>query len=154
MEMERQEGLGQQYRYRHEKTPNQKKLGTLSNYLFNQRWRLDNDVVVDMHIGHHLQELEIDPSLFISFLEIAIKRVGDNEICGKRIDISFSKAGYFLFFTCAITADPNVTLFDSENDPEIKIAKMQLDLLYSRKHALHIINHERIYQVDLVLQLN
>ena len=87
--MERQEGLGQQYRYSHEKIPNQRKLGNLSNYLFNQRWRLDDDVVVDMHMGYHLQELEIDPSLFISFLEIAIKRVGDNEICGKRIDISF-----------------------------------------------------------------
>jgi LytS/YehU family sensor histidine kinase len=152
--MERQKRLGQQNKYSHEIFPNQKKLGNLSNYLLNQRSRLDDDVVVDMHMGHHLQELEIDPTLFISFLDIAIKRVGDNELCGKRIDISFSKAGYFLFFTCSNTADPNATILDGENDPEIKMLKKQLDLLYSRKHVLHIINHERLYQVDLVLQLN
>ena len=152
--MERQKRLGQQNKYSHDKVPGQKKLGNLSNYLLNQRSRLDDDVVVDMHMGHHLQELEIDPTLFISFLDIAIKRVGDNELCGKRIDISFSKAGYFLFFTCANTADPNATILDGENDPEIKMLKKQLDLLYSRKHVLHIINHERLYQVDLVLQLN
>ena len=152
--MERQERLGLQNKYSHEIFANQKKLGNLSNYLLNQRSRLDDDVVVDMHMGHHLQELEIDPTLFISFLDIAIKRVGDNELCGKRIDITFSKAGYFLFFTCTNTADPNAMMLDDEDDPEISMVKKQLDLLYSRKHVLHIINHERLYQVDLVLQLN
>ena len=148
------ERLKHQYEYDHDRIPVQKKLGNLSNYILSQRSRLDEDVVVEMDMGHHLQNLEIDPSLFISFLENAFKRVGDNEFCGKRIDISFSRAGQFLFFTCTNTTDPRTTKMERDNDPAINIAKKQLDLLYSRKHALHIIDHERLYQVDLVLQLN
>ncbi len=127
-----------------------KDIAYISNFIHLQRLRLAQKVKVNYDIRGNTEALTIAPLLLISFIENAFKH-GVSYIYPSTISIEISVFDETLTLVASNTVFENNT-FDT-GGIGLKNAKRRLELLYPEKYLLDIVRNNRLYVVNLKINL-
>jgi two-component system, LytTR family, sensor kinase len=139
------------YETRSEKIPLEKELGYIEKYIDLQKIRTSNESYVSFSVEGKSSGIDIEPMLFIPFIENAFKHAG-NKKTANAIDVRFFLDRDTIKFECRNNiADNSVsTDFGGLGDGLIK---KRLDLLYPGKHSLETGRTDVDYRVDLTINI-
>jgi two-component system, LytTR family, sensor kinase len=127
-----------------------KDIAYISNFIHLQRLRLAQKVKVNYEVRGNTEALTIAPLLLISFIENAFKH-GVSYIYPSTISIEISVFDETLTLVASNTVFENNT-FDT-GGIGLKNAKRRLELLYPEKYLLDIVRNNRLYVVNLKINL-
>ncbi|MCF0072823.1 sensor histidine kinase [Dyadobacter sp. CY261] len=122
----------------------------LSRYVNLQRLRIHPEARIEFEWEGNFQAVEIEPLLFIPFVENAFKFGIDSEQSSV-ISIRLSLAGNDLLFTCQNRIFEKFNAYRPEPQSGIGIrnVRKRLDMYYPRNHSLRVDDLGRIFLVEL-----
>ncbi len=127
-------------------------LGFIENYLLLEEKRLSERCTIEFLITGDLLELKIAPMLLIPFVENAVKHGAQSTNEQSTIDISITiKESAFHF--CVINSKPSIISESKRKGMGLENVKRRLNLLYSNSHSLEIDDKEKLYCVNLAIDL-
>ncbi|HTJ52078.1 MAG TPA: two-component regulator propeller domain-containing protein [Cyclobacteriaceae bacterium] len=134
--------------------PLQKEIEYLQNYIDLNQLKSNRKLNASMHIEGNTEGLKIAPLLLINFLENSFKH-GDINLNGDgfiRTELIVNNLELFL----TIENSFRETHPSSNNQKGIGLenVKHRLSLLYPKRHSLRINKNNRIFEIELKLQLN
>lgn len=127
-----------------------KDIAYISNFIHLQRLRLAQKVKINYEVSGNTEQLFIAPLLLITFIENAFKH-GVSYIYPSTIAIGINVFDETLTFITTNTVFEN-NKFDT-GGIGLKNAKRRLDLLYPDKYWLDIVRNDRLYVVNLKINL-
>ena len=133
-----------------EKIELSKDIAYISNFIHLQRLRLAQKVKVNYEVRGNTEKLFIAPLLLISFIENAFKH-GVSYIYPSTIAIEISVFDETLTLVASNTVFEN-NKFDT-GGIGLKNARRRLELLYPDKYLLDIVRNNRLYVVNLKINL-
>jgi two-component system LytT family sensor kinase len=122
----------------------------ISNFMHLQRLRLAQKVKINYEVRGNTEKLFIAPLLMITFIENAFKH-GVSYIYPSTISVEINVFGETLTLVASNTVFEN-NKFDT-GGIGLKNAKRRLDLLYPDKYLLDIVRNNRLYVVNLKINL-
>ena len=132
--------------------PLPKEIEFIENYIELQQMKTPYEQKISIALNGEIQNINIEPLLFISFIENAVKY--SNVQQDGWIEISFKKEDTHLSFRIRNNIDPHSQNKNGENSGfGLSNIKEQLNLLYPKKHTLEITNLEGEFLVFLKIQL-
>lgn len=133
-----------------EKIELSKDIAYISNFMHLQRLRLAQKVKINYEVRGNTDGLFIAPLMLITFIENAFKH-GVSYIYPSTIAIGISVFGETLTLVASNTVFENNN-FDT-GGIGLKNAKRRLELLYPDKYLLDIVRNDRLYVVNLKINL-
>jgi len=131
-----------------------KEVDYIRNYVSLQKWRKEENLIVQLQLGDALNGFNIAPLLLISFIENAFKYVSNFDEKENKILISLSREGNKLLFHVFNTKDPFQHVHvDERVGIGITNTKRRLEILYPNRHQLDIDEALHCYDVKLSLEL-
>ena len=129
-----------------------KELDYIRNYIVLQQLRLNDHTKVEFSISVDNDSVMIAPMLLISFVENAFQ-YGSSSKCDCQIKINFSLQDSILSFHCSnyIMREAKAT---GESSIGIKNTISRLNILYPDKYDLTINESDKMYCVNLIIQLS
>ena len=124
----------------------------IENYLLLEEKRLGKRCNVEFLIGGDLLNLRIAPMLLIPFVENAIKHGVHSTNEQSTIDISATVKHSNLHF-CVENSKPTLVTASIRNGMGLENVKRRLNLLYPNSHSLEIDDMEKVYRVNLSIDL-
>ncbi|MEM7084943.1 MAG: histidine kinase [Bacteroidota bacterium] len=124
----------------------------IENYLLLEEKRLSKRCTVDFLIEGGLSRLQIAPMLLIPFVENAIKHGAQSTNEPSTIDISASVENTTLHFRVVNSKPPAVATSRREGTG-LENVKRRLNLLYPNAHLFEIEDQEKMYRVNLSIDL-
>lgn len=124
----------------------------IENYLLLEEKRLSKRCNVELLIIGDLLDLRIAPMLLIPFVENAIKHGAQSTNEQSTIDVSVSLKNSTLHF-CVENSKPPMFSASQRKGMGLENVKRRLNLLYSNSHSLEIEDMEKIYRVNLSIDL-
>ena len=139
------------YETKTEKIPVTKELSYIEKYIDLQKLRNSNPAFIDFRVigkpGHH----EIEPMLFIPFIENAFKHA-DNKKLVHAILVKFDFTGADIVFECSNKYSANKPKENDSFGLGNDLIEKRLALLYPRNHQLTITKDSNRYTVNLIIQ--
>ena len=129
-------------------------INNLRDYIDLQKMRIGDNTKVSFEVSGLIEDFEIEPLLFIPFVENAFKYgISDSE--DSEIKIVFKLVGNVLIFSVINSVFENQNLDKgTESGLGINNVKQRLCLLYPHSHTLDIIEKDNKFFVNLRLELN
>ena len=129
-------------------------INNLRDYIDLQKMRIGDNTKVSFEVSGLIEDFEIEPLLFIPFVENAFKYgISDSE--NSEIKIVFKLVGNVLIFSVINSVFKNQNLdMGTETGLGINNVKQRLCLLYPHSHTLDIIEKDKKFSVNLRLELN
>ncbi len=124
----------------------------VENYLLLEEKRLSKRCSVEFSVDGDLLDLRIAPMLLIPFVENAVKHGAQSTNEQSTIDISATVKDSKLHF-CVENSKPSMVNESKRNGMGLENVKRRLNLLYSNSHVLKIDDKEKIYSVNLSIDL-
>ena len=124
----------------------------IENYLLLEEKRLSKRCTVEFLIEGDLSRLKISPMLLIPFVENAIKHGAQSTNEQSTIDISVSIKSSTLHF-CVINSKPTMVSASKRKGMGLENVRRRLNLLYPNSHLLEIDDKEKVYHVNLSIDL-
>jgi two-component system, LytTR family, sensor kinase len=146
----------QLYECNQERTPIEKEITFLQQYVAIQQIRLGGTVKVTFTADADTKGFSIAPLLLISFVENAFKYVSRHTYKENSIHIRLSTIAEKEFlFVCSNTIEPTMVESDANTSGGIGLnnTKRRLFLLCPDKHHLQISNHDGLFTVHLKINL-
>lgn len=141
------------YETKEQLVPLSKEVEYLENYISLEKIRLEN-TEINFTVNGKIDNKQIAPMLFIVFVENAFKHLSTEK---SNVDIIISSKENSLHFSCKNTIDRLKPLEENLEKGKSGIglmnAKKRLALMYPEKHQLKINNNNRIFSVDLTIEL-
>jgi len=133
----------------------EKEIQYIENYVSLEKIRLEDQTEIQFITSGDFTHQKIAPMLLIVFVENAFKHLGVSKNNKNSVVITVLVSEETLTFTCTNTVDKTKTknLESGKSGIGLQNAKKRLDLLYSNKHQLEIIEKEEKYTVNLLLNL-
>ncbi len=128
-----------------------KEIEQIKNYIELQRIRTNNTHFANLSIKGKLNNQEIAPMIFISFVENAFKHCKDKSIMNA-INIEFDIYSKSIRMTCKNYYDSKYSETQKNNGLGIEIIKERLNLLYPKNHELVIDKSEQWFNVTLIIK--
>ena len=140
------------YESAEKKVPLATEIAYLQDYIELQKLRFgdDVDIIVEMQCGDH--SFEIEPMLLIPFVENAFKH-GVALVDKPFIRISLKLEGNILHFSVENKYGDHDQSADKASGIGLANVKARLKLLYPERHQLSINEHDKVFLVNLSLQL-
>lgn len=123
----------------------------LNDYLNLEKIRRDHFIYTIRTTGD-VDEVRVPPLLFIIFVENAVKHNPDSENVAY-VDIEFKIDGNNLGFLCVNSKPEHSNSSIDSGGLGLKNIRRRLNLLYSNRHSLNIVNEDTKYTIDLNLIL-
>ena len=124
----------------------------IENYLLLEEKRLSNRCNIEFLIEGDLLDLRISPMLLIPFVENAIKHGAQSTNEQSTIDISAAIKNSTLHF-CVDNSKPSIVSASKRKGLGLENVRRRLNLLYSNSHTLEIDDMEKVYRVNLSIDL-
>ena len=124
----------------------------IENYLLLEEKRLSSRCSIEFQIEGDLKYLKISPMLLIPFIENAIKHGAQSTNERSKIDISATLNGSTLHFRVD-NSKPSVVSAGKRQGMGLENVRRRLDLLYPKSHTLGIQDLEKMYRVELSIDL-
>ncbi len=124
----------------------------IENYLLLEEKRLSNRCTIEFLIGGDLLDLRISPMLLIPFVENAVKHGAQSTNEQSTIDISVAIKSTTLHF-CVVNSKPSMVSASKREGMGLENVRRRLNLLYPNSHVLEIEDMEKVYSVNLSIDL-
>ncbi|MDT0607599.1 sensor histidine kinase [Croceitalea rosinachiae] len=124
----------------------------IENYLLLEEKRLSKRCTIEFLIGGDLLDFRIAPMLLIPFVENAIKHGAHSTNRQSTIDVSASLEDTTFHFSVVNSKPLAIAKFNREG-LGLENVKRRLSLLYPKSHSLHIEETEKLYRVNLAIDL-
>ncbi len=124
----------------------------IENYLLLEEKRLSKRCTVEFLIEGDVSELKISPMLLIPFVENAIKHGAQSTNEQSTIDISASIKNSTFYF-CVDNSKPPVISALKRKGLGLENVRRRLNLLYPNSHVLEIDDMEKVYRINLSIDL-
>lgn len=124
----------------------------VENYLLLEEKRLSKRCTLEFSIDGAVLGLKISPMLLIPFVENAIKHGAQSTNEKSKIDISASIKNSTLQF-CVENSKPPIVSVSKRKGLGLENVSRRLNLLYPNAHALAIEDMEKVYRVNLSINL-
>jgi len=126
----------------------------IENYLLLEEKRLSKRCTIEFLISGDLPGLRISPMLLIPFIENAIKHGAQSTNEQSKIDISVSIKNSTLHFCVDNSKPPTVSASKRKGlGLGLENVRRRLNLLYPNSHSLEIDDMEKVYRVNLSIDL-
>jgi sensor histidine kinase YesM len=131
----------------------QKEVDFLNNYIELYKIRSTRELAIDCQTDISSKTIQIEPLLFISFIENAFKHGDIYE--GGTLKVRFSEKEGFLKFDCENSSLPKVeSQTNKQSGFGIENVKKRLNLLYPDQHKVLVKKNENSFLVQLSINLN
>lgn len=127
----------------------EKEAAYLENYVALQRARSESNLRIELGINIQNNQLKIAPLLFIPFVENAFKFAPGDETANNFIEIKLQQTGSRIEFACINSYEETATT----GGIGYSNVKRRLELLYKDKYTLIINKEEKIYYVQLIIDV-
>jgi LytS/YehU family sensor histidine kinase len=124
----------------------------IENYLLLEEKRLSDRCTIEFLIRGDLLDLRIAPMLLIPFVENAVKHGAQSTNEQSTIDITFSIKNSTLHF-CVDNSKPRMVSTSKRKGLGLENVKRRLNLLYPDSQVLEIDDKEKVYHVNLSIDL-
>ena len=124
----------------------------IENYLLLEEKRLSKRCTIEFLIEGDLLGLRISPMLLIPFIENAVKHGAQSTNEQSTIDISVAIKNTTLHF-CVDNSTPPIVAASKREGLGLENVKRRLNLLYPNAHLLEIDDMEKVYRVNLSIDL-
>ncbi|WP_142786109.1 sensor histidine kinase [Changchengzhania lutea] len=124
----------------------------IENYLLLEEKRLSKRCNVEFLIGGDWLDLRIAPMLLIPFVENAVKHGAQSTNEQSKIDISVAIKKTALHF-CVVNSKPPMDSASKRKGLGLENVRRRLNLLYPNSHLLEINDKEKVYHVNLSIDL-
>lgn len=124
----------------------------IENYLLIEEKRLSKRCTIEFLIEGNLLGLRISPMLLIPFIENAVKHGAQSTNEQSTIDISVAIKNTTLHF-CVENSKPPIVSASKREGLGLENVKRRLNLLYPNAHLLEIDDMEKVYRVNLSIDL-
>ena len=125
----------------------------IENYLLLEEKRLSKRCTIEFLIEGNLLELRIAPMLLIPFVENAVKHGAQSTNEQSSIDITASVKTNTLHFSVD-NSKPALVAASKREGFGLENVRRRLKLLYPNSHALQIDEKEKVYRVNLSINLS
>ncbi len=125
----------------------------IENYLLLEEKRLSNRCTIEFLIEGDLLGLQISPMLLIPFVENAVKHGAQSTNEQSSIDVSIAIKNTNLQF-CVVNSKPLAVSKPKRKGMGLDNVRRRLKLLYPGSHALEIDDKEKVYRVNLAIDLS
>jgi len=139
------------YETKTEKIPVSKELEYIEKYIDLQRLRNANPAFIDFSVRGNPGNREIEPMLFIPFIENAFKHA-DNKKLVHAILVKFDFTGTDIVFECSNKYSANKPKENDSFGLGNDLIEKRLALLYPKNHQLTITKDSNRYTVNLIIQ--
>lgn len=129
-----------------------KELEFIENYLLLEEKRLSKRCTIEFLIEGDLLGLRISPMLLIPFIENAVKHGAQSTNEQSTIDIAVAIKNTTLHF-CVDNSKPSIVSASKREGLGLENVKRRLNLLYPNAHLLEIEDMEKVYRVNLSIDL-
>lgn len=124
----------------------------IENYLLLEEKRLSKRCTIEFLIRGDLLDLRIAPMLLIPFVENAIKHGAQSTNEQSSIDITATIKDTTLYFS-VVNSKPSMVSASKREGLGLENVRRRLKLLYPNAHALEIDDMEKVYRVNLSIDL-
>jgi len=124
----------------------------IENYLLLEEKRLSKRCTIEFLIGGDVSGLRISPMLLIPFVENAVKHGAQSTNEQSTIDISVSIKNKTIHF-CVVNSKPSMVAISNREGLGLENVRRRLKLLYPNSHVLEIDDKEKVYRVNLSIDL-
>ncbi|WP_422859920.1 sensor histidine kinase [Flagellimonas sp. S174] len=124
----------------------------LENYLLLEEKRLSKRCTIEFVIGDDLLDYAISPMLLIPFVENAIKHGAQSTNKQSVIDVSATMKKTKLHFS-VVNSKPTIVNESKREGMGLENVKRRLNLLYPNSHTLTINDTDKVYRVNLTIDL-
>jgi two-component system LytT family sensor kinase len=132
----------------------EKELQYIQNYIGIQMLRKTEKYKCDLVISNAVKNFHIAPLLLIPFIENAFKHVSNHSSGNNSIRISMDYSDEKFIFSVTNDKDNIISTTINENKGIGFVnVKRRLDLMYSNKYTLEIVNAEKQFSVDLKMEI-
>jgi hypothetical protein len=130
-----------------------KEIAFIESYIALMKLRFPDNVTVSLDIPDNINDIEIPPMLFISFLENAFKH-GVSYKAESFVSLKMEQAGKQL--KCSITNSKHIkceSVDESYSGIGMSNIKKSLKLLFGNDYSLHINENEKEFEVQLTIPI-
>ncbi len=124
----------------------------IENYLLLEEKRLSKRCTIEFLIEGDLLNLRIAPMLLIPFVENAVKHGAQSTNEQSTIDISISIKNTTLYFYI-VNSKPSMVSESKRKGMGFENVKRRLNLLYPNSHVLEMDDKEKVYRINLSIDL-
>nr|WP_298998815.1 histidine kinase [uncultured Allomuricauda sp.] len=124
----------------------------LENYLLLEEKRLSKRCTIEFVIGGDLLDYSIAPMLLIPFVENAVKHGAQSTNKQSVIDVSATMKKTKLHFS-VVNSKPTIVNESKREGMGLENVKRRLNLLYPNSHTLIINDTDKVYRVNLTIDL-
>ena len=141
------------YESEHGKSPLSHEISFMNNYIDLMRLRLTSKVELIVHFPTDFNNIEIEPLLFIPFIENAFKHgISYRERSFIAIDMKVNPTA--IHFNCRNTIGRSSQTGDGQHTGiGLENVRKRLALLFPLKHTLEIVDDGQIFTVNLTIQV-
>jgi tetratricopeptide (TPR) repeat protein len=133
-----------------------KEIVYMSKFIEIQKLRKSNRCKIEFIVGEEVKDVMIAPLLMIPLVENAFKYVTNDKETENFIRISLKRSGRGIEFTTNNTTYPDETQADKrihKGGLGLRNLKNRLDLIYPKKHELHILKEGAIFKTKLIVHV-
>ncbi len=141
------------YETQSERIPLGKELEYIRKYIALQKIRTLNEHFVNLTVTGSADQVTVAPMIFIPFIENAFKHATNKKI-GEAITIGIAISEQEVQFTCVNVFDKNKRNGQAHSGLGNELIRQRLDLLYQKKHMLHIYKTEDTFNAHLTIPLD
>jgi LytS/YehU family sensor histidine kinase len=124
----------------------------IENYLLLEEKRLSERCTIEFLIEGNLADLRIAPMLLIPFVENAVKHGAQSTNEQSKIDISAFIKDSSLHFS-VVNSKPSTVSESKRKGMGLENVRRRLNLLYLDSHVLEIDDKEKLYRINLFIDL-
>jgi two-component system, LytTR family, sensor kinase len=136
-----------------ENVPLKEEVDYIENYISLQKLRITNESSVSFSITGNIDNLQIAPMLFITFIENAFKHSSLKKN-GNSIIIKLDVLENQINFSCINSLSFSPAEKDESSGIGLEIIKKRLELIYPKAYELKIDNNEQNFTVYLKIKTN
>ncbi|WP_373514836.1 sensor histidine kinase [Persicitalea sp.] len=141
------------YESNHPKVPLSKEIEYMGNYISLEELRLDDKVPITFAVTGSTQGVQIEPFLFITFLENAFKHGVSTNAEGSWVKVEITLLENRCVYSVVNSRLPATEKEDEKSGIGLSNLRRRLELSYPDRHQLQIRDEPDAYAVQLTLQL-
>ena len=134
------------------RVPLMKEVHYLRDYIDLEKIRLGNRAVIDFETRGNLRDAQIEPMLFLTFLENSIKHGAFNTLADAWIKITLNATDTEIVFEISNSTPESVAESETgQGGIGLANLKKRLDIIYPEKYSLEVRDEDSEYHVKLAL---
>jgi LytS/YehU family sensor histidine kinase len=131
----------------------EKEVQYLNDYIDIQKMRLPQNVTIKFNVEGNIENIRIEPLIFIPFVENAFKH-GIIAQSKSEINIMLKVIPGSILFKTNNSVANNLTKDEDQSGIGLKNVIRRLSILYPDRHTISITNDGKLYEIDLKLEIH